>query len=193
MHDSAFPESRLVSINVGLPRATGYRGKQIQTGIYKAPIAGPVLVRRLNHDGDAQADLTVHGGVDKAVYLYAAENYDLWQSELDHEVPYGQFGENLTTDGLLEPGVHVGDELEIGEVVLQVTQPRFPCFKLGIKMGSQRFLVQFLRSGRSGFYCRVLQEGRIEAGQPIRLLARSLDQPTIAELVTDFRREHGVA
>jgi MOSC domain-containing protein YiiM len=156
--------------------------REVQTG-FKLPVTGPVMVRRLNIDGDQQGDLTVHGGVDKAVYCYASEHYPTWQEELGRELPYGTFGENLTVSGLLEPELHLEDVLEIGDAVLQVSEPRFPCFKLGIKIGDQRFVKRFQESGRSGFYCRVLQEGLIEPGQPIRLAERDKSQPTIASIV----------
>lgn len=177
-------EARLLSVNVSRPKPVQYRGKTVQTGIFKEPIAGPVMVRTLNIDGDQQADLTVHGGRDKAVYLYPAESYALWEDDLARDLPYGHFGENLTITGLLEESVRVDDLIEVGEVLLQVTEPRFPCFKLGIKMGRQTFLKQFLRSGRSGFYCRVLREGVIEAGNAItHTPGNDPAQPTIAQLV----------
>jgi len=178
---------QLISINVAQIRTVSFMGKAVRTGIYKAPVSGPVMVRQLSVDGDAQADLKVHGGIDKAVYVYAAENYDLWRAELERELPYGHFGENMTVTGLLEGEVHGGDVLEVGGAVLQVTTPRLPCFKLGIKMSNQRFLRRFLESGRSGFYCRVLQEGQIEASQEIRLLSREEDQPAIADIVRRAR------
>jgi MOSC domain-containing protein YiiM len=117
------------------------------------------------------------------VYVYSALNYDLWRGELNRDLPYGQFGENLTVAGLLEDDIHLDDVLEVGGALLQVTQPRFPCFKLGIKMGDQRFLRRFLNSGRSGFYCRVLREGMIAVGDAVSVSSRSLEQPTIAEIV----------
>ncbi|MGE0687817.1 MAG: MOSC domain-containing protein [Dehalococcoidia bacterium] len=177
----------LVSVNVGRIRAVPYRGHQVRTGIYKAAVDGPVMVRSLNLDGDEQADLSVHGGVDKAVYLYPAEHYEAWQRELNRELDYGTFGENLTVTGLLEDVVRIGDELAIGRALLQVTEPRVPCFKLGIKMSDQRFLRRFLESGRSGFYCRVLREGAVEAGQSIELAQAGVDAPTIAEVVRQIR------
>ena len=177
------PQSKLLSIQVARPLAVRHMGNEVLTGIFKLPITGPVMVRRLNLDGDQQGDLTVHGGVDKAVYCYASEHYPAWQQELARELPHGTFGENLTISGLLEPDLHVGDVLSVGDAVLQVSQPRFPCYKLGIKIGDQRFVQRFQLSGRSGFYCRVLEEGLIEAGQPISLLERDLSQPTIADIV----------
>ena len=128
------------------------------------------MVRRLNLDGDQQADLRVHGGPDKAVYCYPSEHYAAWQEELGRPLEFGFFGENLTLSGLRESELHIGDVLAVGEAVLQVSQPRLPCYKLGIRFGDQRFLARFLRSRRSGFYCRVLQEGLIEAGNSIEVL-----------------------
>jgi MOSC domain-containing protein YiiM len=126
-------QGTLESVNVAKPENVPYRGRMIRTGINKMPVRGPVMVRRVNLDGDAQADLRVHGGPDKAIYVYASENYALWRNELGWELPYGHFGENLTTTGLLEKHVHIGDLLLVGQAVLQVTQPRFPCYKLGNK------------------------------------------------------------
>ncbi|HEU0073169.1 MAG TPA: MOSC domain-containing protein [Dehalococcoidia bacterium] len=173
----------LLSIQVAKPLAIRYMDKEVRTGIFKLPVLQPVMVRRLNLDGDEQGDLTVHGGVDKAVYCYPSEHYPAWQEELGRELPNGTFGENLTVSGLLEGELHLGDVLQVGDAVLQVSQPRFPCYKLGIKIGDQRFVKRFQESGRSGFYCRVLTEGMIEPGQPIQLTARDESQPTIADVV----------
>lgn len=173
----------LLSIQVAKPIALRHMDKEVRTGIFKLPVSGPVMVRRLNIDGDEQGDLTVHGGVDKAVYCYASEHYPAWQDELGRELPHGTFGENLTVAGLLEDELHLEDVLELGDAVLQVSQPRYPCYKLGIKIGDQRFVQRFQKSGRSGFYCRVLQEGMIEPGQTISLTQRDESQPTIADIV----------
>jgi MOSC domain-containing protein YiiM len=180
----AEPTASLLSIQVAKPLAIRHMDEEVRTAIYKLPVQGPVMVRSLNIDGDQQGDLTVHGGVDKAVYCYPSEHYPAWQEELDRELPYGTFGENLTVSGLLEPDIHLDDVLEVGDALLQVSQPRFPCYKLGIKIGDQRFVKRFQESGRSGFYCRVLQEGLIEAGQPIRVIERDGSQPTIADVFT---------
>jgi MOSC domain-containing protein YiiM len=153
----------------------------VLSAIYKQPVTGPVMVRRLNLDGDQQADLKVHGGPDKAVYCYPSEHYAAWSNELERHFEHGFFGENLTVSGLSEESLHIGDVLSVGEAVLQVSQPRLPCFKLGIKFGDQAFIARFLQSGRSGFYCRVLQEGMIEPGQPIEIIERAESQPTITE------------
>ena len=176
-------DARLLSIQVARPIALRHMDREVRTGIFKRPVEGPVMVRSLNLDGDEQGDLTVHGGVDKAVYCYASEHYAPWQEELQRELPYGTFGENLTVSGLFEDQLHVGDVLEVGDAVLQVVQPRYPCYKLGIKMGDQRFVKRFQESGRSGFYCRVLQEGLIDSGQAIKLADRDETQPTIADMV----------
>lgn len=183
------PEACLESINVSLPRGVPFRGKLIETGIFKVPVAGPVMVRRLNIDGDAQADLRVHGGVDKAVYVYPAEHYESWRAELRRDLPYGQFGENLTVSGLIEDAVHFADVLAVGGALLQVTQPRSPCFKLGIKMGDQHFVRRFRERRRTGFYCRVIQEGLIEAGQRIEVVSRVDGQPAIADVLRRWANE----
>ncbi|HWC28574.1 MAG TPA: MOSC domain-containing protein [Dehalococcoidia bacterium] len=183
MSDTRNHEARLLSIQVARPLAVRHVDREVMTGIFKLPVEGPVMVRSLNIDGDQQGDLSVHGGVDKAVYCYPSEHYPAWSEELERELPNGTFGENLTVSGLLEPELHIGDVLSVGDAVLQVSQPRYPCFKLGIKIGDQRFVQRFQLSGRSGFYCRVLQEGLIEPGQPIALLERDEAQPTIADVV----------
>ena len=183
------PEPRLLTIQVARPLAVRHMDREVRTGIFKLPVDGPVMVRRLNIDGDEQGDLTVHGGVDKAVYCYPSEHYPAWSQELERDLPNGTFGENLTVSGLLEPGLHVGDVLSVGDAVLQVSQPRFPCYKLGIKIGDQRFVQRFQLSGRSGFYCRVLQEGLIAPGQPITRLETDPTQPTIAAIVASRNQD----
>jgi MOSC domain-containing protein YiiM len=160
---------KLVSVNVSLPKLVVHDGGMVLTGIFKEPVSGRVRVTPLKLEGDGQADLKVHGGVHKAVYAYPFEHYDHWRRELRrNDFGYGQFGENLTVQGLLEDSVHIGDVFRVGSALLQVSQPRTPCFKLGIKMGTQSFLKPFLRSGRVGFYLRVLEEGEVEAGDPIQ-------------------------
>jgi MOSC domain-containing protein YiiM len=182
-------EGELISINVAMPRHIAFRGQPVMTGIFKKPVSGPVMVGSLNLEGDAQADLRVHGGLDKAVYVYQAENYVLWQRELGRALTYGTFGENLTVTMLGENSVCVGDVLAVGEVLLQVTQPRFPCFKLGIVMRDQRFLKRFLDSGRTGYYCRVLQEGTIKAGEKLKVVSRDDDAPTIVQTIARLGSE----
>lgn len=171
---------RLVSVNVGLPREVVHRGKTVTTGIFKAPVVGRVAVRRLNVDGDGQADLTVHGGVHKAVYAYPAEHYDFWRRELGREeLPWGTFGENLTVEGMLEDEVAIGDAFRVGGdagdggtggTVVEISQPRAPCSKLALRLVLPDFPKRFLASGRVGFYLRVREEGEVGAGDPIARL-----------------------
>ncbi|HKX31454.1 MAG TPA: MOSC domain-containing protein [Blastocatellia bacterium] len=164
---------KLISIQVGLPRTVKWRGGSVTTGIFKEPITGPVTVRTLNLDGDAQADLSVHGGPDKAVYAYPVEHYEYWRGELpEMELPHGMFGENFTIEGLLETEVKIGDRFRVGEAELVVTQPRLPCFKLGVKFGRDDILKRFLVSRRSGFYLAVRREGRVRPGDEIQQLSR---------------------
>lgn len=176
---------KLISVNVSLPQTVMYQGKSVTTGIFKKPANGRIMLRKLNLEGDQQADRKVHGGVDMAVYAYPLEHYHYWQSELACEAfPYGQFGENLTVEGLTEKDVRIGDIVVIGEARLQVTQPRIPCYKLVMRMGAgPDFATRFLQSGRVGFYLRVLQEGMLGAGDVITLAERDDNSPTIAEFV----------
>lgn len=166
---------RLVSLNIGQARQVMHRGESVGTGIYKSPVEGPVRVLRRTLEGDRQVDLHYHGGPDKAVYCYPHEHYAAWAAELrrDDLLP-GQFGENFTVDGLTEDAVYIGDRLAVGTALFEVTQPRVPCFKLGIKMGDAGFVKKFLNSQRSGFYLRVLEEGSVQAGDAIRFAARGV-------------------
>jgi MOSC domain-containing protein YiiM len=160
----------------------------VQTGIFKAPINGRVQVRTLNLDGDRQADLSVHGGPDKAIYMYPSEHYDYWQGEFsDMELPWGMFGENFTTEGLLEEAINVGDQFRISSAVVMVTQPRVPCYKLAAKFGRQDIITRFLASGRSGFYLKVMQEGEVGAGDPIELMNQDRHGVTVADVVRVYR------
>ncbi|MGH7543379.1 MAG: MOSC domain-containing protein [Gemmatimonadota bacterium] len=177
------PGRRLLSVNVSLPKPVEHDGEVVWTGIFKEPVPGRVALRWLNLDGDRQADLSVHGGVDKAVYAYPVEHYDHWRRTLARELPFGQFGENFTVSGMLEAETSIGDVYRIGTALLQVTQPRTPCFKLGIKMGDRRFLKPFLASGRTGFYLRVLEEGGVGAGDPIELVRADPAGLTVAEVL----------
>jgi MOSC domain-containing protein YiiM len=175
---------RLLSINVGLPRDVDWRGKTVRTSIFKSPVLGRVRVTRLNVEGDQQSDLTVHGGTEKAVYAYPSEHYAFWREELPGiDLPWGAFGENFTTEGLLEGSVRIGDRLRVGSAEFVVTQPRMPCFKLGIRFGRPDMVKRFQRSGRSGFYLAVLQEGEVTAGESFELIAREEPSVTVAEVV----------
>src|SRR5919202_937209 len=156
---------KLLSVNVSLPRKVPHGRKTVSTGIFKEPVAGRIMLRTLNLDGDGQADLVNHGGIYRAVYVYSIENYGYWQRELGRtDFSFGQFGENFTVEGMLEDDVYVGDVFRVGEALVEVTQPRPPCFKLGIKMGMAEFPKLFLASGRVGFYLRILEEGEVGAG-----------------------------
>ena len=153
----------------------------VRTSIFKAPVAGRVRVAALNIAGDEQSDLSVHGGIDKAVYAYPSEHYAPWRKELPElEFPWGAFGENLTVEGMLEDEVRIGDRYRAGSAEFVVTQPRIPCFKLGIRFNRPEMVKRFLRSGRSGFYLAVLREGDIAAGDPVELVAADDHQVSVA-------------
>jgi MOSC domain-containing protein YiiM len=174
---------KLISINVGLPREVLANGRTVTTGIFKQPVTGRVGVRSLSLDGDGQADLSVHGGIDKAVYAYPHEHYAHWEGELDRrDFTPGQFGENLTTSGLLEDDVRIGDVLAIASARFEVSQPRVPCFKLALRMELPQFPKLFLKSQRTGFYLRVVQEGEIGPGDAITRLATDPRQMTVREV-----------
>lgn len=174
---------KLLSVNVSPPKAVRIAGRAYRTGIYKQAVEGRVWLGQYNLDGDGQADLDNHGGLNKAVYCYPHEHYAYWSHELDrHDFEHGQFGENLTLQGLLERDVCIGDILEIGQAVIQPTQPRVPCYKLENKLGIPGFAKTFLRANRSGFYARVLEEGAVAAGDGIRLLQRDALGMTVAEV-----------
>ncbi len=181
---------RVISINLGFPREVAWKGKTVTTGIFKEPIEGRVRLRSLNFDGDGQADLTVHGGVDKAVYAYPSEHYGYWQQELpDTDLPWGMFGENLTTIGLLEQDVNIGDRFRIGTAEVVVTQPRTPCYKLGIKFGRTDIVKRFLDSRRTGFYFCVVQEGEVETGDTLELISRDENSITVIDITRLYVRE----
>ena len=181
---------RVISVNVGQPRKVLVNGEIVETGIYKAPVEGRVAVRRLNIDGDRQADLTVHGGWDKAIYAYPIEHYEYWQEQFpEMDLPWGMFGENLSIKGLFEDAVHIGDHFQVGTARLMVTQPRLPCYKLGIKFEREDIIKRFLVSGRTGFYFAVLEEGMVAAGDSISLLHRDEHDITIADLVRLYRED----
>jgi MOSC domain-containing protein YiiM len=174
---------KVVSVNVGLPREVLWNGRKVTTGIFKEAVEGHIMMRRFNLDGDGQADLSVHGGLDKAVYAYPAEHYDYWRGELPHmRLPWGMFGENLTTEGLTEDTVNIGDQFRIGSGVLVVTQPRMPCYKLGIKFGRNDIIKRFLKSGRTGFYFSVLEEGEVSADDTIKLMNQDENNVTVADI-----------
>ena len=174
---------KLLSLNTGLPREVTWHGRPVTTGIYKQPVAGRIALRKLNLDGDRQADLTVHGGEFKAVYCYPSVHYDYWKKELPgRQLTLAMFGENFTTEGLLEDSVHLGDTFSIGSAEVVVTQPRLPCYKLGIRFNSDDMVRRFLASGRTGFYFAVTREGQVAAGDPIKLIDRDPNAVTVSEI-----------
>jgi MOSC domain-containing protein YiiM len=174
---------KLISVNVGLPREVAWNGGSVTTGIFKQPVQGPIRVQRLNLVGDKQADLSVHGGPHKAAYAYPVEHYVYWRRELpDRELTWGIFGENLTTEGLHESAVYIGDRFRMGTAELVVTQPRVPCYKLGIRFGKPDMVKRFLNSRRTGFYFAVAQEGELDGGDPIALVAREAKSLTVADI-----------
>jgi MOSC domain-containing protein YiiM len=174
---------KLVSVNTGLPREVTWHGRSVTTGIYKDPVAGRVTLRKLNLDGDRQADLSVHGGEYKAVYCYPIAHYDCWKRELPgRELPVGMFGENFTVEGFQEDSVHLGDQLSVGSAEVIVTQPRLPCYKLGIRFQSDDMVRRFLVSGRTGFYLAVTREGEVGAGDEIKVVGRDANEVPVSEI-----------
>lgn len=181
---------KIISLNVGRPRLVVWDGQSVSTGIFKSPVEGRVMLRTLNLDGDRQADLTVHGGPNKAAYAYPSEHYGYWRDELpDVELPWGMFGENFTTEGLDESSVNIGDRFRVGTAEVLVRQPRMPCYKLGIKFGRKDILKRFLASGRTGFYFSVEREGEVSAGDKVELLARDENNVTVADITRLYSRD----
>jgi MOSC domain-containing protein YiiM len=186
-------EMKLVSVNTGLPREVMWHGRSVTTGIFKQPVQGRVALRKLNLDGDRQADLTVHGGEYKAVYCYPVAHYDYWRRELpEREVPTAIFGENFTidastingstTDDLLEDSVHLGDQFSVGSAEVIVTQPRLPCYKLGVRFQADDMVKRFLASGRTGFYFAVTREGEVGADDEIKPIGRDPNGVPVSEI-----------
>lgn len=176
--------ARVVSVNVGKARSVPVNGRSVRTGIFKAPVDGPVAIGRTKVEGDEVVDLRVHGGPYKAVYLYPSEHYDFWRKELGlDKLPFSAFGENLTTEGMTEEKVHIGDEFRVGSAVLKVTQPRMPCFKLALRFERSDMVKKFWQSGRSGIYFSVVKEGDVERGNAIELLQSDPEQVSVAEVV----------
>ena len=181
---------QVIAVCVGLPREVSWKGKPITTGIFKQPVAGRVRMRSLNLDGDQQADLTVHGGIEKAIYAYPMEHYAYWRQELpDQPLPWGTFGENLPIEGLSETTVNIGDRFRMGTAEVMVTQPRFPCFKLNLKFGRDDMVKRFLDSCLSGIYFSVVQEGEVGAGDAIEPVSRDENNVTVTDIVSIYRRE----
>ncbi|HUI74675.1 MAG TPA: MOSC domain-containing protein [Candidatus Acidoferrum sp.] len=174
---------KLLSVNVGLPREVLWHGRTVITGIFKDPVGGRVPLRKLDLDGDAQADLTVHGGEDKAVYCYPFAHYAYWKNELPgHDLSMGSFGENFTAEFPSEDSVHLGDQFSVGSAQVVVTQPRLPCYKLGIRFQSDDMVRRFLASGRTGFYCAVIREGEVSAGDEFKIVFRDSNAIPVSEI-----------
>ena len=183
-------DMKLISVNVGLPRVVMSNSDPVSTGIFKEPVAGRVMLRTLNLDGDRQADLSVHGGPSKAVYVYPSEHYDYWKHELpEMELPWGVFGENFTTTGLFESELNIGDKFHVGSAVVMVTQPRLPCYKLGLKFGRSDMIKRFLGSERTGFYFAVLQEGEVGVGDQIELIEGSKRSVSVSDITRLYTHE----
>jgi len=180
---------KVLSLNVGLPRTVEWKGKPVSTGIFKEPVSGRVALKALDFDGDGQADLSVHGGPNKAVYVYPAEHYAYWRRELpDQSLPWGMFGENLTTEGLRED-TQIGDRFRIGSAEVMATQPRLPCYKLGLRFGRGDIVKRFLASGLTGFYFRVIVEGDVGAGDAIVPIRRATDSVPVSEITRLYARD----
>jgi MOSC domain-containing protein YiiM len=180
----------IISVNVGLPRLAMWRGQRVSTGIFKKPVEGRVLLRRLNLEGDRQSDLSVHGGPEKALYAYPSENYEFWRAELGGmQLPWAMFGENLTTEGLSEETVHIGDRFRIGGAELTVTQPRMPCQKLAIRFQRTDILRRFLASGLTGFYFSVQSEGEIGAGDRLELIERDRHAVRVSDITRLYAKD----
>jgi MOSC domain-containing protein YiiM len=181
---------KIISLNVGLPRLVMRNDEPVSTGIFKQPVAGRVMMRTLNLDGDRQADLSVHGGPQKAVYAYPSEHYDFWKREFpEMDLPYGMFGENFTTTGLLETEVNVGDKFRIGSAEVMVTQPRMPCYKLGIRFGRSDIIKRFLVSERTGFYFSVLTEGEVGCGDEIEPAESDASAVKVVDITRLYSRD----
>jgi MOSC domain-containing protein YiiM len=180
--------ARVLSVNVGTPTQVPVNHGTVLTSIFKSPVEGRVAVRRHNIDGDRQSDLTVHGGPNKAVYCYPAEHYLYWKEQLPGmDLRYGAFGENLTTEGITEEAVSIGDQFRVGSAVLQVTQPRMPCFKLNLRFGLATMVKKFWQSGRSGIYFSVVEEGDVAAGDPVERIAAGPEEISVADVVRLYR------
>ncbi len=184
---------KLVSVNTGMPREVSWHGRKVTTAIFKEPVKGRLALRKLNLDRDRQADLTVHGGEHKAIYCYPLAHYDYWKRELPgQELPMGMFGENFTIDDggpgllggqeLMEESVHLGDRFSVGTAEVAVTQPRLPCYKLGVRFGSDDMVKRFLASGRTGFYVAVVREGEVGAGDEMKVIAREPNAVAVSEI-----------
>jgi MOSC domain-containing protein YiiM len=182
----------ILSVNVGLPREVNWQGERVSTGIFKKPVAGAIMLRTLNLDGDQQADLTVHGGPNKAVYAYPSEHYSFWRAEFpEMDLSWGMFGENLTIEGLVETAVYIGQRFRLGEAEVMVTEPRMPCYKLGLKFGRNDIIKRFLASRRTGFYFRVMREGMLATGDKLEANGQPQSDITVADITNLYAFDRG--
>src|SRR4051812_6760586 len=183
---------KIVSLNVGLPREVVWHGINVTTGIFKQPVEGRIALRELNLDGDRQADLTVHGGAEKAVYCYPLGHYEYWEKQLPgRDLPLGIFGENFTIDfggstGAPEDTIHIGDRFSAGSAEVVVTQPRLPCYKLGVRFQMDDMVKRFLASALTGFYVAVIREGEVSAGDDMAVLSRDINAVPVSEITRLF-------
>jgi MOSC domain-containing protein YiiM len=175
---------RILSVNSSKGITVDWNGRKVHTGIFKSPVLGKVMIRKHNLETDRQSDLRVHGGPDKAIYSYDDQDYQYWKQTLQRELSPGAFGENLTTEGLSDRDVFVGDILKVGQAVLQAVQPRLPCYKLGIRFGDDFMPKRFMEAERWGIYFRVLEEGTVEAGDAIEFINRDPQAFSVADLAS---------
>jgi len=182
--------SSIISVNVGVQKAVEYRGHAVSTGIYKSPVEGRVRAEGVNLVGDDQADRRVHGGIDKAVYAYASEDYQWWSDQLGHSLAPGTFGDNLTTEGIEVGAAVVGQQWRVGDVVLEVSEPRVPCYKLGIRMNDPEFPTLFSAADRPGTYLRIVEEGSLAAGDRIEIGPAPEHGLTVTDFVLIYHRDH---
>jgi len=174
---------KLISVNTGLPREVTWHGRTVTTGIFKQPVGGRVALRKLNLDGDRQADLSVHGGAYKAVYCYPVMHYEYWRKELPgRELQMGSFGENFTLESPVEDSVHLGDQFSVGTAEVLVTQPRLPCYKLGIRFDADDMVKRFFASRRTGYYLAVTREGEVGAGDEMRSIRHDPDGVPVSQI-----------
>ncbi len=179
----------VLSVNVGEVRQFDYNGRTARSGIWKFPVAGRVRASGVNLEGDAQADRKAHGGPDKAVYAYAVEDYRWWQSQLERPLQHGEFGENLTTEGIDVTNALIGEQWQIGSVLLEVSEPRVPCWRLGVRVEDPLFPRRFTAAGRPGAYLRILVEGELGAGDEIRVVARPAHELSIGDVFRIYTRD----
>ena len=181
--------ARILSVNVGRPREFDYRGRAARSAIWKSPVSGRVAVRGVNLDGDDQADRQAHGGPDKAIYAYAVEDARWWTSEMGRPFAHAEFGENITTDGIEVNDALVGERWAIGSTVLEVSEPRVPCWRLGVRMNDPTFIRRFTQALRPGAYLRIVAEGDVGAGDAIRVLERPDHDLTVRDVFRIYTRD----